>query len=797
MNGILRVGGMRADRATHREYTDLAEVLEQEAGTDVIITATHDAELTILDCDSHHLTEKPTTDALIAHLAAIEPQPDACWTSHGAGLKLVYVGPHHREKAIAAALKVPTFLTVELLTQTRHPRSRSKKPGHGECGPVVYATSDGDARPSWERIGQLRADQRELALRKLDVEDGGRYDHDRCPLDPGAPTAATGCVVVLAGGVYCHRCAGHGISYSPRTKAGFYPFSAVVEAPTTDIASAARERVHWAHARLQLRHYYPNLSEPILQHAYRYVLESMWGADDPRIRMAFNRDLDVVWSDAGWLDATTLRPTEVDNDIASELPYTQNLVPTKDSGTRCVVDKARRSQVRNRSPRGYEPIVRVRGLQLFPVAGTIPVPVPPAPRFPFEILTDPLPMATALEALHAPFPQFDPVYLQAAIGAFICATAGTAQTPMIVATGPSGSGKEQHIRLAASFVGHTPVKLPLTSDEAEAARSLGTAVADGNGFIVLDEIGKTRDLVGLMKPIFAINGLVQWRPLYQNRLVATPLKAAIFFPTVRLPPYLAESAEFDRRVRSVRLYHTLPNWARTCGGDCIGWRDRVMEHALVANSIVTHVYRLCRDHAFRFLDGVADALGLRSITDGEQGISDAALKALYRHARNEDGRRVLLQDATFRRGWVDLRSPAAMQIMNMIASEDDFDDPKTARRIIGGNLEAVSWNSRLGISSPRIAIEIRMRGNKWGMRFISGEPAMKGREQINEQLPPIPQQDQAACGNPPPPPASSTAVEASSAPTPTAAIQPPDLNDPDGDADNAADAALRSAGFPT
>lgn len=69
---------------------------------------------------------------------------------------------------------------------------------------------------------------------------------------------------------------------------------------------------------------------------------------------------------------------------------------------------------------------------------------------------------------------------------------------------------------------------------------------------------------------------------------------------------------------------------------------------------------------------------------------------------------------------------------------DDAENIKQARRIAQTNLEAVAWNDVLGIEDPPIICKIKIHGQRWGLRFQSAEPAMRGREQINEDLPPIP-----------------------------------------------------------
>ncbi|MEK6234742.1 MAG: hypothetical protein N2C14_08520, partial [Planctomycetales bacterium] len=231
---------------------------------------------------------------------------------------------------------------------------------------------------------------------------------------------------------------------------------------------------------------------------------------------------------------------------------------------------------------------------------SVPVIAPPAPRHPIRLLDDFLSLDEALRRLEEPFPSLNVRYLQGCLAAAICAEARRGQPPMLACTGPSGSGKEQHVRLAASFLGEDVVKLPLTKDDEKFWRNIGMTVSSGQRFLVFDELGKIRDLDGKLRMLLQLSGDISWRPLYANRLVHTQVRAAFFFPCVRFPETLTASQEFCRRTRRDHLHRRLPDWAETSGGDTCEWRDRSADNACVANSIITHVWRLCNEFDFRF-----------------------------------------------------------------------------------------------------------------------------------------------------------------------------------------------------
>gem|GEM_PF-1795495 len=772
VEGTLRLGHMRAPRDTFEVFTnpDLADLLDRPIlPPDTILEVVDKATVTILDADTHHWPEPPPAELLETYMVSVQPQPDAAWVSHGSGLKLAYIGPHHRDRAVAAALALPPSLKIEMLKHTRHPRSASTAHPGRHCGKIRFRYNDIYKAFTFRNVGRLTAELRQQALRQLGMQDGGRYGHERCPIDPGADTAAKECVVVLSNGVFCHRCCGHGTRYRPRLPAGFLPFGFVVNSNSTDLDRLADHWVHWTHARLELHHHHPNLSEAVLHDAYKRVLKAVHHEipNDPRIHMVFNRDLDFVRGEAGWLSADTLQVTRMDDDAASGLPHVC-VVITKDGETAAVVDRVRRAQLKHRTPRGYTPIRPVRGISFAPDDGVIPVLFSPGPVFPIRLLDNPMPEEEAFQILEKAFPGLNRMYLKACVAAGICAQAGNGQPPMLPCTGPSGSAKEQTIRLGDSFMGQDIFKVSLNEEDDKATHRLGTALAGGSTFICHDEIAKTRDLSGKIKGILAISRSLQWRPLYANHHLNTPVRAAIFFPTVRLPSFLTTSQKFRRRTRHTRLYRRVPNWVQTSRGDTAAWRDRTEENARVGNSILTHVWRLCHQNGFDFQYRVADALGLGFIDDDEPSLDPSLLREIYRYARNEDGKRVLFEnDRSFEKGWVNLDAPHAADLVSPFVPLDEVEGVKQARRIARANLEARPWNDVLGIDTPPIRCVVRVHGSKWGLRFQSAEPQMRGRERLNEKLPPIADDGGEATaaatdGCEPPPPASPNPAAAAS-----------------------------------
>jgi hypothetical protein len=195
---------------------------------------------------------------------------------------------------------------------------------------------------------------------------------------------------------------------------------------------------------------------------------------------------------------------------------------------------------------------------------------------------------------------------------------------------------------------------------------------------------------------------------------------------------------------------------------------------------------------------VADALDLGYIDDEESALDPSLLQRIYRYCRNEDGRRVLYEhDATFARGWINLDNVAAAELIAVFVALDDADTIKQARNIARNNLESAAWNDVLGIDSPPIKCVVKIHGQRWGLRFQSAEPAMRGKEIVNEQLPPIPPSAAATSADErdvPPTNGCSRGNPSDRPPGPAVTEPPPSPNQT---AQPTAEEVLRKAGLPT
>lgn len=609
LTGVVLVGGMYETRDHHRalENAELNTLLGAAPGAPDAILNFAEADVTLVDGDTHHWKSPATPDEIEAILAAAEPTPEAAWRTHGNGVRLLYSGPNHKARAIAAAFSLPTTFNVEIKRDTCHPKSsRRDKPG-ASCGPIHFYSTDPRAQFKFSTVATPSAEDVSSILEKHGLAVGERYGHEKCLIDASA-SDSNNCVRVLHKGVYCFSCAANGRKYPGMATAGYVPFSVLAGYGESILERLSVNRVHWTHAAYELKHARPNLSDDVLRLAYTLALIATYGSDDLRIRNVFNKDLDFVWGKGMWLEASEFKQTCVDTDAAKGLPYVQYVIEKEgknEEGEKTKwfeirIDTVRRSQVKNRMPNGYTPIQPVHGYVFRGFDGVVPVKVP-TDDYPYELLEQPLSEEAAWRELEASFPRLDRRYLKACLAAAICADAGPGgQPPMLACKGPSGSAKGETIRLAASFLGNVVKKVQPSENFETVMRDIGAALAEGQRFLVLDELNKVPQLSKKLGAILQIGSQITWRPLYQSHSIVTECRAAFFMPCVTFPQFLSTSSEFCRRTHYVRLGYVVPNWGRTSGGDTAAWRNRTPRNAIVANSLVTHVWRKCREFKFQF-----------------------------------------------------------------------------------------------------------------------------------------------------------------------------------------------------
>lgn len=740
IRGKVSIGPMRGDRRsfTVLDRPSLRELIEREFPDDAIIIADKESDLWFLDIDNHGGAPL-SKDALAATLTGIHPQGNADWTTHGGGLRVLFIGEKAEHQALAAALSVPKHLGVEIKRDSRHPRSRSSKPGHGPCGPVSFHFGESS---TFSFMGSGKVDRKHIDVwcAEHGVDVGSRYDHNRCPIDAHG-SDSKGSVQIGENGIYCYRCAGHGVAFPGIRKAGWVPWQSLVGTTTvvTALGRLVKNRVHWTHARFELRDLHPNMSDDVLKRIYRHAINEKYVGADPIISAVFNENIHVVLTRSGWAYGKDFRPANVDTSLAGYLPYSKCAVMGKSDKSKKMVkiDIPRRAQVKDGCPNGYRFLRPYRGITFRDDSDEIAVEIPSNRKYPIRLLTNPMPMDEIKIVLDKVFPRMVPEYLLAVVAGGICAERGGGRPPMLAITGVSGAGKEQTAALAASFFGDRITKVQLEECPETMMRNLGTPISQGARFIAYDELGKSRKLSHALSALLQIGSTIDYRQIYGQVRSTIPMSAMVLFPCVRFPDFLKKSAEFNRRVRNIYLPRKAEEWQQTCGGDINKWRDRSEQNACLGNSVLTYAWQLCRRHNDMF-DAIADELGLGRLSDGET-LDRQALIALYRYAHGDfitSGFAPVFftNHATFIRGWINGDSPAAKRFLAPLMPGDD--DDKWSIKNLQANLESIDWTSELELDTP-VKIRLKIHGAQFGFRFEKVERVMRGQEVINEQLPSV------------------------------------------------------------
>jgi hypothetical protein len=720
--------------ATALENPDLQDLLaELPGGREEAILDFSNADVEILDADNH--SGELSREAVEAIGGRIYPEPDAWWVTHRAGLKAVYVGEHAKVAALSAALSIPSTLGVEIKRDTRHPLALHNLAPEARCGGVHFA----DRPFRSERIldpggGTANIETRDRWLREHDMEVGGRYDHAHCPIAPLDASESADAVVVYETGICCFRCRANGLRFKPGLPPGHTTFSELLGS-TSCLAALVLNRVHWTHAEVDLTYAHPNLAPSVLYEIYRTALCDVYGRSDPRCRAIFSADLPWLRGEGCWLDKNSLTPvSKVDDDMAGSLPYCLD-IEQKNNEFKIVINRARRHHLKYGRPEGYTPVRIVRP-PLIEVPSDVITIHPPGPKYPVELLKNPMDETEAFKWVEQAFPGLDRNYLTGLICSVFCVQKTGGRPPMLCSTGSSGSGKGETVNLVGSFFAEIPPKINFKADDEAFTRSIGVALLGGSRLLVIDELGRENLRSESIGRLLRISGHVTWRPLYSSNNIVTPCRAVLVFPCASFPDHLKKSQEFSRRTLHLRLPRTVPDWLDTCGGETTAWRDRCEDNARAANSLLTCAFQRCVMRCFNLVK-ILDEIGFASLSDPDDAqIMAKAMVEIYQFCRAAgDSERFPKSDRIFDAGWINMAPQAVSELAFACVGLDTPDSLRDPRKLVQRELEARDWNQALGIDNPLIECKVRIHGSRWGIRFQSAG-APRGQELRNAQLPP-------------------------------------------------------------
>ena len=265
-----------------------------------------------LDIDFHGLSfdQRPSLPQLQVITASVQPKPALSWTTHGRGLRLIYVadaGFQADELAACAALGVMSLepaATVEILSRTRHPAY--PRPGYPPAGEVIEGTPTVEIGALSRWLGREPDD---VLIDDWLTEQGfakdRKYPHDRCPVDPNSPSHGEP-VFVGDNGITCMKCQASGITLGSR-KAGFFPYAALIAGGISSrLRKVARHFCHWEHAQYIVAEDV-GITGTLAKSCYSALLKAVNGPDDPRNNEAMYRGEGLVRMDGYWATADLAR----------------------------------------------------------------------------------------------------------------------------------------------------------------------------------------------------------------------------------------------------------------------------------------------------------------------------------------------------------------------------------------------------------------------------------------------------------------------------------------------------------
>lgn len=549
---VLCVRSMHADASTAVRHVGVsfADVASRTDAPDDAIIYWDDPRLCCLDVD----VDAPIAPHDAAYIATqIRPRPRWWHQSRNGGLHLYYEAAHGFDApslAAVAAVWIRQFdarYRVELKSVTRWPQSLTTQ----EPSPDL-----GHLRAWLQSEAETVETQRWLEDNGLVV--GQRYGHDRCPIEP-TPTSGNDPVTVGDLGVYCHRCAGLGLTLGSR-KPGFVPYTRLAGVGLrSSLQSCVRHFTHWAQASLVVEASL-SLCGDLAQTCYRVLLGVWHGADDPRIDRVFSACPDLVRRKGFWeyRDGTPLKVQHGKRELAT-LPALQD-----ETGSVIGPRLDRFCQMATLTEFGYDDVDVVHGHKVwghwldYPDRRLVQVVYrgDAASRPRYRDASDRLDEAAMWAVFDRYLPGLDRRYLTLLIAARGFAEQGSGMPPLVYAYGTSGAGKSQTVNVAAAVVGDRNTDVMWSHDNARFRQAIQDGTSRGS-FCTVNELCKSARRVRMgmdlaLEPVLTLTPESTSHQLYTGPVALGRVPVMVFTESY-LDDKIAESDQLGRRIVAVQL----------------------------------------------------------------------------------------------------------------------------------------------------------------------------------------------------------------------------------------------------
>lgn len=705
------------------------------------------AVMCCLDIDYHTHSPPPRDWLETLMLTRIAPRPLAWHFSRSGGVHAFYVAADPftaEELAAVAALRFRSFDEDAGLELKRVVRG----PG-GEKVHVAPTQETGGGIAAWAGPEDHDEAARDEWLEARGMVVGGRYDHERCPINPTPGHASKGMpVCVSASGVFCHRCQGEGRSLGSK-RAGSAPWPALIGSPSAgDLGLLIRNTVHWGHARLVLVHKY-RVPEALARLAYSAALKAYHTGGPLEYRLPYvwapvNEDTARV--DDEWMDVNDLH-------AYGQIPHKIGRLPAAvvqtDDGPK--TDKAlveELQQPKNLHRYGYTTMRVVHGFKMAEpyLSNTyketvVAVPdrgLPESCRPRYVNRSARMPEEEAWAELEKIAPGIDRTLVKVACVAF--ATAQETRCgllPMIFVSGPTGVAKTTTLKLAAGVYGACAKDIPWKADTDRFHQAIREGAHRGPCIIfneILKDAARSKQNLSAkeaLDPILNVTPDATTHVLYKGSLpMGRP--PAIFFTEPVCPYELRKELQLARRVRHYRL-HKEKNWQKTFSA--AGLTDPNLLRAVspaVNRACDTILSSIC-DEWFsveaRTFDEMADAMGVFTIRDSPDFEDDVPLlREFFRllcllPALTGKDEKLYPGYRRVCRG--DPVAPGSTED-NLLTVYTAFADGSSGNKwLTSRKLEEKSWSEILGVSEP-VYLDMKTDGSAVFIRFRQGTKRKPG-----------------------------------------------------------------------
>jgi len=592
--------------------------------------------LCCLDVD-YHEHAPPARDWLETFVTTrLVPQPLAWHFSRGGGLHLFYVSAGAftaDELASVAALRFrsadPTA-GLELKTVVRGP---GDEPVHH------YATQDTAAGfVAWLGAPEYDESARDEWLESRGMECGKRYEHTRCPIDPG-DGAERDPVIVMESGLFCFRCDGKGLTLGSR-RAGYVSWATLLGSPSAgELGGLVRNLVHWGQAKWVLTERY-GLPDPFARLAYRAALKAYHEGRDTEglIGRVFDPVTDALARVNNlWLtiEESYAYPKDI-TPILARLPVCLHVEDDKVKVDPAVVCEL--NQTKGIARYGYRDISVVHGYRLasrfLPDADQTTVAVlnpdlrrvATARRYPRYVpVSKRMPESEAWAVLETILPRLDRTYIRTLIASFGCAQETRLGLPPIMfISGVSAAGKTAMAQVAAGILGaRVGNESKFDADESRFREAIRQGAQEGPVVVVnelLKDAGKGRNRLSTREALDFVLTMTPYSASHQ--LYKGPVKMgrlpSLVLTETQCPEDLREETQLARRIRHHYVSGAKRDWKQTIAAAGLtnlnlirGASDAVAD---ACNSVLSGVVDECFALPATW-DQIADGLGVKTIED--------------------------------------------------------------------------------------------------------------------------------------------------------------------------------------